>query len=312
MPDTSPIIHRAQKRLSAKLQDGTVLACTTLAHPPSRMGHHPRHIALIQLEDQSRIIAPLTAPLPIGSSVHPRMRLQSVNAEGLRIYDVSFESLQEKTAPMQVFPGYILALTGPTGVGRTTVSRLLLRMTADYAEAVPILKTCERRMRKDERTHCLTKRAFTELKRKGEIVAMAHATTDGDEECWYGYRASDIERIWKKGKLPVVITETHLLQELAAHYGRRSLLSFGLLPPGRSKRTMLSHLLRRLLKKGDRSEEFIRRSLKHAESELAFLRERKDLFDRILVNGDLDTVVASLRKHLPTPESSGYNPRTSL
>ncbi len=308
MPDTSPVAHRAQKKLSHKLQNGMVLACTTLMHPPARVGRHPRHIALIQLEDHTRIIASVTSPLPIGAPVRPRMRLQTVNEEGLRIYDVSFEPVQQKASPMLDFPGYILALTGPAGVGRTTVGRLLLHMTAEVTEEVPITRTCPRKTAKEKGTHCVTKRAFTEMKQKGEIVAMAHAVTDTDEECWCGYRASDIERIWKKGKLPVVITETHLLQGLASHYGRRSLLSFGLLPPGRSKRTMLSHLLRRLLKSGERSQELVKRSLKQAERELAFLRDRKDLFDRIFVNGDLQTVVESLRKHVPMPKDSRYNP----
>jgi guanylate kinase len=126
---------------------------------------------------------------------------------------------------------------------------------------------------------------------------MTHDPEASNEE-WYGYRASDIAKIWKKNKLPVIVTEMHLLQELASHYGRRSILSFGLLPPGRSKRTMLSHLLRRLRQRGHDSEEFIRALLKEAERDLQFLAERKDLFDRILVNDNLETVVATLRDHV--------------
>lgn len=293
MPDNSPVAHRDRKRLQKKLQDGVVVACTTLMHPPARFGKRPRSVGLIELNDGTRIVAPLVAPVGIGTHVRSRMRLSTVNEEGLRIYDVAYEALATKPVETSHFPGYILALSGPSGVGKSTVSKLLLRMLSEYVESVPILTTKPRQAAEDGEERHVSKRVFTDLRSKGELVAMTHAADDAEE--WYGYRAADISRIWKAGKLPVVVTETHLLQELSSHYGRRAILSCGLLPPGRSKRTMLSHLVRRLRQRGHASEELIRSLLKNAEKDIAFLKDRKDLFDRILVNDNLETVVATLR-----------------
>jgi guanylate kinase len=163
---------------------------------------------------------------------------------------------------------------------------------------VPILTTRGRKQGDDGEYRYVTKDAFTRLQKKGELIAWTHIPSD-TEERWYGYRQSDIGKIWKTGKLPVVITEMHLLQGLANRFGRRSILSFGLLPPGRSKRTKLSHLLHRLRERGRETEEGIRDRLKNAERDLAFFQEHSDLFDRILVNDDALAVVEMLRKHVP-------------
>lgn len=299
MPDTSPVAHRAQKLRQRKLREGVVYACTTLTHPPARFGKNVRTVGCIELDDGSHVLAALSEPLPIGTHVRPRMRLSTVNREGLRLYDVTYEPLVPVTAPIPSnFPGYILALTGPSGVGKTTVSAVLMRMFSEYVERVPIVTTRERRPENDGEERYVSKRVFSELRRKGELIAMTHIPASTDER-WYGYRATDIARIWKKGKLPVVVTEVHLLQELSNHYGRRSILSFGLLPPGKSKRTMLSHLLRRLRQRGHDSEECMRDRLRNAEEDIAFFSRRKDLFDRILVNEKVETVVEHLRHDVP-------------
>jgi guanylate kinase len=300
MHSSPSIAARALKKRAKKLQNGSLVSFTVVAHPPAEFGTSPRTIGLVQLEDGSHVLAPLLIKHPkIGMQLVPRMRLQQVNPEKLRLYDVAYEEAipQPKTED-PVFPGYILALTGPSGVGKTTVSRLLLQACNEYIEHVPIVTT---RMRKkgdeDEYTY-VTKEKFAQMLEKEEIVAAAKLPA-AEEDRWYGYRSADIEKIWKNGKLPVVITEMHLLQGLAKHYGRRSILSCGLMPPGKSKRAMLSHLLRRLRNRGRETEEQIALRLNNAEKDLAFFHERKDLFDHVMVNDDLDRVIALLRKQVP-------------
>lgn len=292
--------HRAKASLHRHLQPGTVLSFTVLAHPPKAFGKSPRTIALIELDDGTKTLGHFLADRPqIGQRVHPRMRLSHVTAEKLRIYDIAYEAIAEVPSILKrEFPGYILALTGPSGVGKTTVSRLLATGFHGYTVNVPILTTRKPKHGDEGEYVYASEKEFDALKNKGAIVAETEIPS-ATERRRYGYRAADIEAIWKEGKLPVVITEMHLLQELAAHYGRRSILSFGLLPPGRSRRVMLSQLLHRLRTRGRDSEAHIKDRLKNAARDLAFFVERKDLFDHLVVNENLDTVMESFRKRLP-------------
>ncbi|TSC57982.1 MAG: guanylate kinase [Candidatus Peregrinibacteria bacterium Greene0416_19] len=299
MPDSSPIYARSQSQWPSKLQSGIVLAVTTLTHPPGRFGPRPRTIGLIQLTDGSKVMGHILGSSMIGQRVRPRLQLSCVTGEGLRLYDVAYEPLAAKPAlRTQPFPGYVLALTGPSGVGKSTISNLLMQVSAPYVVKVPILTTRGRKSGDDGEYRYVSKEKFQELMGKDALVATAKIPSHTDDR-WYGYRRADIERIWRQGRIPVVITEMHLLQGLAHSYGRRSILSFGLLPPGKSRRAMLSHLLRRLRTRGRETEEHIADRLKNAERDLAFFDERKDLFDHFLVNEDLDVVIEMVKKNVP-------------
>ena len=196
------------------------------------------------------------------------------------------------------FPGYILALTGPSGVGKSTVSRMLTRVCSEYAENVAIITTRAPKQGDDGEYVYVTEAEFERMRREGTIVASTQIPSS-NENRQYGYRAADIEAVWSKGKVAVVVTELHLLEGLAHHYGRRSILSFGLLPPGKSKRAMLSQLLYRLRNRGRDTEEHISDRLKNAESDLTLFKEREDLFDHIVVNEDLSALVTSMKEKAP-------------
>ncbi len=292
---TPPISHRAQRTLHKKMQEGTLLSFTTVRHPPAGFPAGPRIIGLIELADGSKVTGCICAPLgsiAIGMRVAPRMRLSRVTAEGLRIYDVAYEIVTQKEALIH-FPGYVLALTGPSGVGKTTVSILLSTQVGKYVERVPIVTTREPKAGdEDEYTH-VTAEKFMDMKQSGKLAASTIIPSKSEKR-WYGYRKQDIESIWKKGKIPIVVTEMHLLQGLSSQYGRRSILSFGLMPPGKSKRQMLSALLFRLRSRGRDTEVQIRDRLKNAESDLKFFRDRKELFDELIVNDNVESVVGQL------------------
>ena len=198
----------------------------------------------------------------------------------------------------RTFPGYILALTGPSGVGKSTISRMLTHVCAEYTARVPILTTRAPKPGDDGEYVYTTEKEFERMRRAGLIVAATQIPSSGENR-QYGYRGSDIEALWNESKVPVVITEMNLLKDLAEYYGRRSILSFGLLPPGRSKRVKLSQLLHRLRMRGRESEVHIQDRLKNAERDLAFFAERKDLFDHIVVNDDLTSLVTSLKEKTP-------------
>ncbi|OGG50313.1 hypothetical protein A2763_01470 [Candidatus Kaiserbacteria bacterium RIFCSPHIGHO2_01_FULL_54_36] len=206
--------------------------------------------------------------------------------------------MNSATSASQKFPGYILALTGPSGVGKSTIRRMLAETCSAYVEDIAIITTRNPKKGDDGEYIYATPKEFEGMVREGTIVAST-VIPSSNENRQYGYRGVDIEAVWNKGKVPVVITETQLLESLAHYYGRRAILSFGLLPPGESKRAKLSQLLHRLRGRGRETEEHIRDRLKNAEHDMAIFTERKDLFDHVLVNEDLLSLIALVRKKVP-------------
>ena len=300
MRNTPAANHRAQQHLKRKMQEGTILSFTTVHHTPEGFPAGPRTIGLIELEDGTKVMGQLSTLnsqlVTIGMKVLPRMRLSSINAKGLRIYDIAYEVPIQKPVKEEI-PGYIFALTGPSGVGKTTVSLLLSTKVGNYVERVPILTTREPKDGdQDEYTH-VSSEEFLELKNNGKLATFT-SIPSRDEKRLYGYKIEDIETIWKEKKIPVIITEMNLLQGLASHYGRRSILSFGLMPPGKSKRQMLSALLHRLRDRGRDTEQQIEDRLKNAEADLDFFKNRSELFDHFIVNEDLDAVLKLIKGHV--------------
>ncbi|MFH1444314.1 MAG: OB-fold domain-containing protein [Candidatus Peregrinibacteria bacterium] len=302
LPDSPAVAARAIQLRKKRLLSGALLSFTTVTHPPKGFSDRHRRIGLIELADGQRVLGTLTGidEPAIGHIVLPRMRLSRVNAEGLRLYDIAYELTQRIAEPkteVQKFPGYILAFTGPSGVGKTTVSLLLTNMLGDFTAKVPIVTSRSPKDGDDQEYEYVSSKEFDRLEKSDALVAWIHLPSDSEQRC-YGYRKSDIEAIWEQGKLPVVVTEMHLLRSLAAHFGRRSILSFGLLPPGSSKRTKLSHLLHRMRARGRETEAQIEERLINAQADLDFFTRAAHLFDHILVNEDLESVMQVIKGHV--------------
>jgi len=278
------------------MQEGTIVSFTTIHHPPEGFPAGPRIIGLIELHDGTKVTGQLMSSdsslIKIGQTVLPKMRLSAVNAQGLRLYDIAYEVSALHPVKTQ-FPGYIVALTGPSGVGKTTISLVLSTTIGKDVERVPIVTTREAKVGDEDEYRHISTEDFAHLK-KENLLATSVSIPSSTEKRWYGYRTSDIEAIWAKGKIPMVITEMNLLQGLSSHFGRRSILSFGLLPPGKSKRQMLSTLLHRLRDRGRDTEKQIEDRLKNAEADLQFFTDRKELFDHLIVNDQLETVIEHL------------------
>lgn len=271
---------------------------TIVRHPPAGFGTEPYAVALIRLEDGTKVMAQLTrdsAEPMIGATVIPHMRRIRTMSNGLFVNDLKYEVVAMKTAPVFTVTSYVLAVSGPSGVGKTTIARQLLTLFHSYAEQVPILTTRKAKKSDTEPYIHVSKEEFDSLLAKKEIISWTHMPS-ATEQRYYGYRKRDIEAIWKKGKLPIVVTEINLLKGLVESLGRRAVLSCGLLPPGRSKRLMLSALLHRLRTRGRDTEEQIVERLKIAEADLKAFTDHAHLFDHMLVNDELGVCVESIRE----------------
>lgn len=214
---------------------------------------------------------------------------------GLRVNDLKYSVVARVPDPLLLMKTYVLALSGPSGVGKTTITRSLLSLFAPVSEQVPIYTTRSTRKTDSEPYVHVSEREFMSMIERGEIVSHTHMTSE-TELRHYGYRKKDIESIWESGKLPIVVTELRLLQGLVKALGRRAVLSCGVLPPGRSKRSMLSSLLHRLRTRGQNTEEQIEERLKVAEADMKAFSDHAHLFDHIVVNDELETCLQAIRE----------------
>ena len=270
---------------------------TTIRHPPAGFGSDSYTVALIECQDRTKIMAQLTGSIQpfIGAQVVPHLRKIRTMENGLIVHDLKYEVLAETTEPLITVRSYVLAVSGPTGVGKSTIADRLFSLASLYAERVPVITT--RRAKKtdtDPYVH-VSDAQFKTMIAAGELCSFAEIAS-GTTMKWYGYRRADIEAIWKKGKLPIVVTNTALLQGLVSSLGRRAVLSCGLLPPGTSRRSMLSALLHRLRQRGHHTEPQIEHRLKAASEDLEAVSSQAHLFDHVLVNDDLSSCIESMKK----------------
>lgn len=294
--DRIPALHRRTKALeSSALQGGIIKSFTTVRHPPAGFGSEPYDVALIARDDGERVMGQLTrgsVPPKIGARVEPKLRRIRTMENGLKVNDLKYEVVSSVREPSISVTSYVLAVGGPSGVGKTTVARALLSLL-NVAEQVPIITTRKPRKNEVEPYTYVSLEEFEAMVRRGEIIS--HTSMESRTELRrYGYRRKDIEAIWSQGKLPVVITELRLLEGLVKTLGRRAVLSCGLLPPGSSKRSMLSSLLHRLRTRGAHTEEQIKERLKVAEADLKAFDEHSHLFDHIVVNDELETCLRAI------------------
>jgi guanylate kinase len=295
--DRIPAFHRHTRSLQdLPTSDGVIRSFTTIHNPPHGFGSDSYIVALIEHDDGTKCMAQLTresAPPMIGARVKPVLRTIRTMDNGLIMHDRKYRVLASQEFSTFDIKHYILAVSGPSGVGKTTIARQIFSLFSGITEQVPIYTTRTKRSGDVEPYQHISKEQFDRMVASHEIVSYT-SMPSATEVRFYGYRKTDIEAIWKRGKLPVVVTELNLLQGLVNTFGRRSVLSFGLLPPGKSKRSRLSTLLNRLRLRGNQTEEQIAERLKVAELDLNHFDVHPHLFDHMLVNDELDLCVQKI------------------
>jgi guanylate kinase len=297
--DRIPALHRRIKELErTELLPGIIESFTVVRHPPAGFGTEPYTVVLVRRSDGTKVMAQLTrdsAEPMIGASVMPHMRKIRTMQNGLLVNDLKYAVLEGKPEPIFTVTTYVLAVSGPSGVGKTTIARNLLTLFSSYAEQVPIYTTRAKKKSDTEPYVHVSKEEFDAMVKSHEIISWSHMPS-ASELRYYGYRRKDIEAIWKKGRLPIVVTEINLLKGLVESLGRRAVLSCGLLPPGRSKRSRLSALLHRLRTRGRDTEEQIEERLKVAEADLKAFIDHPNLFDHMVVNDELQVCTETIRE----------------
>jgi guanylate kinase len=172
----------------------------------------------------------------------------------------------------------VFVITGPSGVGKGTLIKLLLERVPGLALSVSATTRSPREGEEDGVDyHFLTKEQFDERIAAKDFLEFA--TYSGNH---YGTLNSELDRCLDKGRSVVLEIEVQGAQQVRA--ARPDSVQIFIAPPDPAV------LRERLRGRGTDSAEAIDRRLKTAENELA----QQDDFDHRIVNDDLDQAAGEL------------------
>ena len=174
--------------------------------------------------------------------------------------------------------GKLLIFTAPSGAGKTTIVRHLLKHFGELAFSV----SATNRPKRPGEEHGVHYYFLTDAEFRAKVVAGEFAE---HEEVYpgrfYGTLHSEIERKWAVGKTVVFDIEVKGATNLKKMYGEAATAVF-INPP--SKR----ELFQRLRDRSTETEEQLRVRMERAAMELEYV----NTFDRVLVNDDLAVALA--------------------
>ena len=176
-------------------------------------------------------------------------------------------------------PGRLIVLSGPSGVGKTTVGQAVLKGRRDRVRSVSATTRPRRRRERHGRDYLfLTEKAFEALRRRNGF--LEHAVVHGFR---YGTPRAPVLKALAKEKDVLLVIDVQ-----GARQVRRSFpdaLFLFLAPPSTAA------LKARLAGRRTEDREALRRRLSAARREM---KERKR-YDHVLVNDRLQDTVRSLR-----------------
>ena len=168
----------------------------------------------------------------------------------------------------------ILIITAPSGAGKTSITKYLM---AKFPVLTFSVSAATRQARGTEKDgvdyYFISGEEFKQRIQQHEFVEWEMVY----EGKYYGTLKSELERIWKEGKVPVLDIDVkgaiHVQQQF-----NEGTLSLFIEPPS------VNELKMRLEGRGTETEESLAARVNKASYELSF----KDHFDRTVVNADLN------------------------
>ncbi|HRO44916.1 guanylate kinase [Agriterribacter sp.] len=177
----------------------------------------------------------------------------------------------------------IIIITAPSGAGKTTIVQYLLQQYPKQLAFSISATTRERRANETDGRdyYFLSKEIFQQKIQHNEFVEWEMVY----EGKYYGTLQSELERIWKTGRIPVLDIDV----KGALHIQRRfpeSSFSLFIQPPS------VTELKRRLESRGTETVESLEARVNKAAYELSF----KDHFNYTIVNNHLETACHEAEK----------------
>lgn len=168
----------------------------------------------------------------------------------------------------------IIIITAPSGAGKTSITRHLLQTFPQLAFSV---SAATRQSRSNEQHgkdyYFISEEEFRKKIQASEFVEWEMVY----EGRYYGTLKSELDRIWKDDKIPVLDVDVKGAIHVQGQFPSATLSIF-IQPPS------IDELKRRLITRGTESAESLMARINKASYEISFNHS----FDKVLVNDDLE------------------------
>jgi guanylate kinase len=176
--------------------------------------------------------------------------------------------------------GLMLVLSSPSGAGKTTLSRMLLKADRNVELSVSVTTRPRRRGEVDGRDyHFIDRGRFQAMVKSGQLLEWAEVFNH-----WYGTPRRPVERALRAGRDVLFDIDWQGTQQLSEK-ARGDIASIFVLPPS------IPELERRLHTRALDDEDVIRRRMAKASGELSHWAE----YDYVIINDTLNRAFAEVQ-----------------
>mgnify|MGYP001828804872 CR=1 FL=1 len=178
---------------------------------------------------------------------------------------------------MSTFEGKVIVFTAPSGAGKTTIVRHLLKVNADLGFSVSATTRSRRAQEVDGKDYYfLTEQEFLTRKQAGEFLEWEEVY-DG---LFYGTLKSEVDRLWSEQKHIVFDVDVKGALRIKSHFSDRCMAVF-VQPPS------LKTLIDRLKARGSEDTRSLQKRISRIKHELTFGGN----FDAMIINDVLEVTL---------------------
>lgn len=174
-------------------------------------------------------------------------------------------------------PGMLLVISGPSGVGKTTITHKVEREIGAYFSVSMTTRPRSRSDRDGVDYHFVTRERFEQALRDGELLEWAEYSGN-----YYGTPRLPVEQHLRNGD--IVLLEIDVKGALQVKQAMPDAYAIFVEPPN------MDVLLQRLRDRQREAEDVIQRRFARAKDEIAQAHSC-GIYDKFIVNDDLDTAV---------------------